>query len=201
MMVMIVVQNIVIFNVFAKYGTDGDITFFTAVNRLYILLNTPLWGLMRALQPVAGMNYGAGKYKRTILSYRLFSLTGLCILIPFWIFIMFFPADVLSVMLPSVKLTTIQLTDFRIYMSVLLALPFTFMALVWFPSIENAKPATQISLLRQVVFISRFYLLFRVSSGFEASMSLVQGSTGWYFYNSFAVYKSSKRLKMNLRAA
>ena len=152
MMVMIVVQNIVIFNVFAKYGTDGDITFFTAVNRLYILLNTPLWGLMRALQPVAGMNYGAGKYKRTILSYRLFSLTGLCILIPFWIFIMFFPADVLSVMLPSVKLTTIQLTDFRIYMSVLLALPFTFMALVWFPSIENAKPATQISLLRQVVF-------------------------------------------------
>lgn len=58
MMVMIVVQNIVIFNVFAKYGTDGDITFFTAVNRLYILLNTPLWGLMRALQPVAGMNYG-----------------------------------------------------------------------------------------------------------------------------------------------
>lgn len=58
MMVMIVVQNIVIFNVFAKYGTDGDITFFTAVNRFYILLNTPLWGLMRALQPVAGMNYG-----------------------------------------------------------------------------------------------------------------------------------------------
>lgn len=27
MMVMIVVQNIVIFNVFAKYGTDEDITF------------------------------------------------------------------------------------------------------------------------------------------------------------------------------
>ncbi|MCT3816226.1 MATE family efflux transporter [Elizabethkingia anophelis] len=202
MMVMIVVQNIVIFNVFAKYGTDEDITFFTAVNRFYILLNTPLWGLMRALQPVAGMNYGAGKYKRTISSYRLFSLTGLCILIPFWIFIMFFPADVLSVMLPSVKLTAVQLTDFRIYMSVLLALPFTFMALVWFPSIENAKPATQISLLRQVVFYIPVLLIVPRFFGVR-SIYVACAGIDWlvFFIILFAVYKSSKRLKMNLRAA
>ncbi|WP_412850639.1 MATE family efflux transporter [Chryseobacterium sp. PMSZPI] len=151
MMIMIVVQNIVVFNVIAKYGKDTDITFFTAVNRFYILLNTPLWGLMRALQPVSGMNFGAEKYERSIKAYRLFSFTGLLILIPFWFLVMYFPSEVLSLMIPNITFDPGQLTDFRIYMSVLPTLPFIFMAMVWFPSIENAQPATVISILRQVV--------------------------------------------------
>lgn len=152
MMVMIVIQNIVVFNALANYGTEADITFFTAVNRFYILLNTPLWGLMRALQPVAGMNYGAKNYQRSIKAYRLFSFVGLAILLPFWLFVMLYPAGVLGVMIPHTPFLASQLFDFRIYMSVLLVLPFVFMAMVWFPAIEQAKPATVISLLRQVVF-------------------------------------------------
>ncbi|AQX14335.1 MATE family efflux transporter [Elizabethkingia meningoseptica] len=196
MMVMIVVQNVVIFNVFAKYGTDRDITFFTAVNRFYILLNTPLWGLMRALQPVAGMNYGAKKYKRTVLSYRLFSLTGLYILIPFWLFIMFFPEGVLSVMLPATNLTAEQLVDFRIYMSVLLVLPFIFMALVWLPSIENAKPATNISLLRQVVFYIPVLLVAPRFFGVR-SIYIASAVIDWMMFILvlMAVYKGIRKLK------
>jgi len=152
MMVMIVIQNIVVFNALANYGNDMDITFFTAANRLYILLNTPLWGLMRALQPVTGMNYGAGQYRRSINSYRLFAITGLLILLPFWLLVMFHPVAVLSIMIPGATFSIQQLMDFRIYMSVLLALPFIFMAMVWFSSIDHAKPATFISVLRQVVF-------------------------------------------------
>jgi putative MATE family efflux protein len=152
MMVMIVIQNIVVFNALANYGNEMDITFFTAVNRLYILLNTPLWGLMRALQPVTGMNYGAGQYTRSINSYRLFAITGLLILLPFWLLVMLHPVAVLSIMIPGATFSIQQLMDFRIYMSVLLVLPFIFMAMVWFPSIDHAKPATVISVLRQVVF-------------------------------------------------
>ena len=154
MMVMIVVQNIVIFNVFAKYGTDEDITFFTAVNRFYILLNTPLWGLMRALQPVAGMNYGAGKYKRTISSLSLiFHSYRIVYSYSVLDFYHVLPADVLSVMFPSVKLTAVQLYRLQNLYECSSGIAVYFMALVWFPSIENAKPATQIGLLRQVVFL------------------------------------------------
>lgn len=140
MMVMIVIQNIVVFNALAKYGKNMDITFFTAVNRFYILLNTPLWGLMRALQPVAGMNYGAKQYGRSIKSYYLFSFTGLVILLPFWLFVIFYPSGVLSVMIPHTPFTVEQLTDFRIYMSVLLALPFVFMAMVCFRLLKIPNP-------------------------------------------------------------
>ncbi|WP_437918920.1 MATE family efflux transporter [Sphingobacterium sp. LRF_L2] len=195
MMVMIVVQNIVVFNSLAKYGTEIDITFFTAVNRFYILLNTPLWGLMRALQPVAGMNYGAKQYKRTVRSYRLFSLTGLIILSPFWLFVMFYPGDVMSIMIPNISFSHEQLLNFRVYMSVLLALPFVFMAIVWFPSIENAKPATFISILRQVVFYIPLLLIAPKFYGVN-SIYYVSAGIDWliFFIILYNVRKSASQM-------
>lgn len=199
MMVMIVIQNLVVFNALAKYGNDMDITFFTAVNRFYILLNTPLWGLMRALQPVAGMNYGAGHYERSVRSYRLFSFTGLAILFPFWLFVMLNPAGVMSVMIPNAVFSTTQLMDFRIYMSVLLILPFVFMAMVWFPAIDDAKPATLISILRQVVFYIPVMLIipriYGVSSIYMASALIDWVVFGLLIY---VVSRSIKQLKSKL---
>lgn len=194
MMVMIVVQNIVVFNVIAKYGKDTDVTFFTAVNRFYILLNTPLWGLMRALQPVSGMNFGAEKYERSIKAYRLFSFTGLIILIPFWLFVMFYPSEVLSVMIPNVSFQTSQLTDFRIYMSVLPALPFIFMAMVWFPSVENAKPATVISILRQLVLYIPALLIIPMLYGIH-SIYIISAVIEWIVFGG-VIYLISLNFKM-----
>lgn len=199
MMVMIVIQNIVVFNALAKYGNAMDITFFTAVNRFYILLNTPLWGLMRALQPVSGMNYGAKQYDRCVRSYKLFSLTGLLILFPFWLAVMLFPSEVMSVMIPHIVFTSAQLSDFRIYISVLLALPFVFMAMVWFPSIENAKPASVISILRQVVFYIPVMLIVPKFYG-VSSIYLSSAIIDWIIFGIviFAVGKGFKRLKLTL---
>ncbi len=196
MMIMIVVQNIVVFNALVKYGTPLDITFFTAVNRFYILLNTPLWGLMRALQPVSGMNYGAKLYDRCIRSYRLFSFTGLIILLPFWLFVMFYPSGVMSLMIPNMTFSAIQMTDFRVYMSVLLVLPFVFMAMVWFPSIENAKPASIISILRQLVFFIPVMLIVPKYYG-VSSIYIASALIDWIVFGMvlFAVNRASKKLR------
>ncbi|KKO89870.1 multidrug transporter MatE [Sphingobacterium sp. Ag1] len=198
MMVMIVIQNIVVFNALANYGNNMDITFFTAINRLYILLNTPLWGLMRALQPVTGMNYGAGQYTRSINSYRLFAITGLLILLPFWLLVMLHPVAVLSIMIPGAIFSIQQLMDFRIYMSVLLVLPFIFMAMVWFPSIDHAKPATFISVLRQVVFYIPILIIapkyFGVHSIYVASAAI-----DWIIFIIVIYAVRRSRLKLNMQ--
>ena len=197
MMVMIVIQNIVVFNALANYGNDLDITFFTAVNRFYILLNTPLWGLMRALQPVTGMNYGAGQYTRSINSYRLFAITGLLMLLPFWLLVMLHPVAVISIMIPGAIFSIQQLMDFRIYMSVLLVLPFIFMAMVWFPSIDDAKPATFISILRQIVFYIPILIIapkyFGVHSIYVASAAI-----DWIIFIIviYVVRRSTRKLKL-----
>lgn len=199
MMVMMVVQNIVVFNALAKYGNEMDITFFTAVNRFYILLNTPLWGLMRALQPVSGMNYGAKQYKRSIGAYRMFSFTGLIILLPFWLFVMFYPWGLMSMMIPNVSFLSEQLVDFRIYMSVLLALPFVFMAMVWLPSIEEAKPATVISILRQVVFYIPILLIVPHFYG-VTSIYLASAIIDWIIFGIviYTVWRSARKLNSRL---
>ncbi|PVH26943.1 MATE family efflux transporter [Sphingobacterium corticibacter] len=196
MMIMIVIQNIVVFNSLAKYGNAADITFFTAVNRFYILLNTPLWGLMRALQPVSGMNYGAKQYERCIRSYKLFSFTGLLILLPFWLFVMVYPTGMLSIMIPHMSFSIAQLTDFRIFMSVLLALPFVFMAIVWFPAIENAKPASVISILRQVVFYIPVMLIVPKYFGVD-SIYVASAVIDWIIFGIIllAVARVSKKLR------
>ncbi|MCY4780046.1 MATE family efflux transporter [Sphingobacterium sp. UT-1RO-CII-1] len=197
MMVMIVVQNIVVFNALSKYGNSLDITFFTAVNRFYILLNTPLWGLMRALQPVSGMNYGAKQYDRSIRSYSLFSITGLLILLPFWLFVMFNPDGLLTLMIPNMTFSPEQLTDFRVYMSVLLVLPFVFMAMVWFTSIEEAKPATTISILRQVVFYIPALLIIPQFYGVR-SIYFTSAIIDWIIFGIviYTVLQSAKKLRL-----
>jgi Na+-driven multidrug efflux pump len=61
---MSLVQAIVVFNAIVNAGTKDDLAFFAAANRIQLFLMTPLFGLMRALQPVVGINFGAGQYER-----------------------------------------------------------------------------------------------------------------------------------------
>lgn len=148
--VMGVLQSMVIFNALADYGTASDISFYTVVNRFFLFLLTPLFGLMRGLQPVVGMNHGAGQHQRAKHSLVLYTLAGAAILVPFFIVSIVYPQAVLELMLPNTVITTEQLFHFRIYLSTLPLLPVTVLALSYFPAVNNSKKASMLALLRQV---------------------------------------------------
>jgi len=76
-------QAVVVFNALSQHGTDLDLAWYGAAHWIYLLLMTPLFGLMRALQPVAGIKYGARQFDRVKQSYMLFSQIGLYIIFPF----------------------------------------------------------------------------------------------------------------------
>ena len=152
MALMGLVQAIVVFNALSNYGTDRDLAFFAAANRLMLFLMTPLFGLMRAMQPVTGINFGAGDYDRVKRSFIVFSRTGFYIVTPFWLLLTLFPSGVLHLVLPDMVFTAYELMNFRIYMAVLPALPVVFMALTFFPSINQGKYGSIIGLARQLVF-------------------------------------------------
>lgn len=149
--IMTVVQSAVVLNAVTRYGTSADLPFYTACNRILLFMMMPIIGLMRALQPVSGMNYGAGQYDRVIRSYWLFVFCGFCIIAPFWLFMTFFPTTVIQSMLPNLVISPRQLIDFRVYLAVLPFLPVVFMCLVTLPSIQRAKETSWIAMLRQVV--------------------------------------------------
>lgn len=146
-----VLQSMVIFNALATYGTTNDITFFTIVSRYFLFLLTPLFGLMRGLQPVVGMNFGAGQYQRSQTALVICTLTGMAILTPFCILSLLFPENVILLMIPNIVLDTKQINYFSVYIAALPLLPITVLALSYFPVINKSNQAIFLALFRQVL--------------------------------------------------
>lgn len=154
------VQAVVVFNVITYIGTEDDLAFFAAANRIHLFLITPLFGLMRALQPVVGINFGAEQYDRVKASFTLFCTTGFFIMFPFWLLMTVFPATSLQLVLPDMAFTPDDLWHFQIYSSVLPFFPIVFMALTYLPAIEQPKYASLVALARQLIFYIPVMLIF-----------------------------------------
>lgn len=159
MSVMSMIQAVVTLYAITRYGTDADLAFFTTASRIMTFLMTPLFGLMRALQPMIGINYGAAQYERVKHSFMLFAKTGFFLVAPFWFFLELFPEVSLRLMLPAVSFSNTDLLNFRVYMLVLSILPIVFMALTYLPAIEKPKIASMMVMARQVIFYIPLMLL------------------------------------------
>lgn len=176
MSIMNLMQAIVVFNALSKYGTTADVAFYGAVYRIFTFLLTPIFGLMRALQPVIGINYGARQYNRVIGSYKIFAIASMVLTLPFWIVSMIAPRSVLGLMLTEQLFTKTQFLYFRTYMGTLPALSIIFMAMTFFPSIDKGKPAALIGIVRQLIFYVPVMLI----------LPKMIGISGIY-YGSFAI--------------
>lgn len=172
MSIMSLIQAVVVFRALAKYGTTADVAFYGVVYRIFQFLLTPIFGLMRALQPAIGINYGAGQYERVIRSYKIFGLAAMLLTLPFWFISLVAPGSVLGLMLPGQAFTATNLLCFRTYMAILPVMSFIFMAMTLFPAVDKGLPAMQIGMARQFVFyipvmliVPRFVGVFGIYAG------------------------------------
>ncbi len=152
MTVMTLIQAIVVFNALSTYGTIADIAFYGVVYRVFQFFLTPIFGLMRALQPVIGINYGAKQYERTIKAYKIFAIAAMALTIPLWIITLIMPESILAMMLTEQVFTVAQLSAFRVYILIVPVLSIIFMAMTFFPAVDKGKPAAIIGMARQFVF-------------------------------------------------
>jgi Na+-driven multidrug efflux pump len=145
------IQALVVFNMLTRIGEESDIAFFGAAWRVLIFMLTPLFGLMRAFQPVAGINYGAGQWHRVRRSFWTFVIGGTLLIVPAWALMTAFPVQTLGLMLPGVALQAQDLHHFRVLMLVLPVLPLVFTALALLPAVEQPGKATLVSVSRQLL--------------------------------------------------
>ena len=148
MTIMYVIQMFVIMYSLKTYGVDGDLSFYGALFRLFNLFLTPIYGLMRALQPAIGINYGAKHYKRVVWSFKIFALVATLIMLPFWLVAMFQPDLILHWTLPGRIFTASDLLNFRLMLGLCPLLPIIFMAMTYWPAVGNAKPAGEVEIGR-----------------------------------------------------
>ena len=152
MTTMSVVQGMIVMYALNRYGTASDVAFYGVVYRIFIFLLTPIFGLMRALQPAMGINFGAKQYDRVISSFKVFAVAAFIMIFPFWLIMMLAPDMVLGIMLPAREFLSSDLMNFRIFVGLLPVLPIMFMAMTMWPAINNSKPAGIIGITRQLIF-------------------------------------------------
>jgi putative MATE family efflux protein len=163
MQVMTVFQGAFVFNTLAKIGMSSDIAFFGVVYRIFTFLTTIIGGLMKALQPVCGINFGAKKYDRVIHSYKIYTITAILLSLPCWLITMIAPQTVLGMMIPDQLFTSAQIGYCRIYMAALPLISLVFMAMTLFPAIGKGAPAAVLGLARQgILYIPLVLLLPRL---------------------------------------
>ncbi|WP_370898463.1 MATE family efflux transporter [Chryseobacterium gossypii] len=171
--VMGVIQSMIVFNAIARYGTESDISFFTVLNRFFLFLLTPLFGLMRGLQPVVGINFGAGRYTRAWEFLKAYILAGITLLSPFFLMALFFPGQLIRLMLPGHPVSSQQISDFRLFFSVLPFLPVTVLALSYYPAVNDSKKASFLVFLRQIIL---YVPLMLILPGYFGVKSIYWGS-------------------------
>lgn len=150
MTIMTVIQGIIIMKALKTYGTTSDVAFYGVVFRLYNLFLTPIYGLMRALQPAVGVNFGAKQYDRTISAFKIFSFAALIVMLPLWLISMAFPNTVLKIMLPLSTFSSSEIMNFRVFISIAPMLSIVLTAMTFWPAIKKPKPAMLIGIGRQL---------------------------------------------------
>ena len=123
-----------------------------ACYRILILMLVPGFGFSSAMQPVAGINFGAKDYKRVKKSFWIFSIGSTALTTILLIFFEIFPAVALSLMLPNTEFTPTDIFNFRIMMAPGFMFSFFFMGIILYQSIGSARIAGIVMILREFVF-------------------------------------------------
>ena len=188
-----VLQAIVVFNVLSRVGTEADIAFYGAAWRVVIFMLTPLFGMMRAFQPVAGFNYGAGQWQRVQTCFWTFVQAGALVMVPVWLLMTIYPEQTLALMLPATDFSASQLGLFRILILPLPLLPLVFTALALLPAIEQPGKATIISVSRQLVLYVPVMLLvpplLGVPGVYYGSMAIELVCAAWLLLTVLMVFR------------
>ncbi len=132
MQFMFLIQNAVVFNTMRAHGNDQDVAIMAACYRIIMLAVVPVFGLVQAFQPVVGINYGAGLYRRVIQSAWVFILAGTLFETAIWLPMEIWPRPFLAMLLPAFPFEPEHFAHFRIIIATLPTLPLLFLSVSFF---------------------------------------------------------------------
>ena len=144
---------IIINNQLKNFGGDMAIASYGVINRLTFVFAMMVMGLNQGMQPIAGYNYGAKKYDRTLQSFYLTALYATGVM-----GIVFFLGDccpeiVTRMFTHDPVLVAQTIKPMRIICSSMLIIGFQMVTGNLFTSIGKAGKAIFLSLTRQVLYL------------------------------------------------
>lgn len=168
---MFFVQQAVVFRSLAHYGGDWDITFMGACYRIFLLVVMPGFGFAQALQPIIGVNFGAGELARVRKAFNIFVSGYTILLVLCWIFVFIDPAMTLGWMMPDASFSETDILNYQIMMSSLPLTPYFLMATTLFQGIGKGNAASFILISREILLFIPVVLLMPIWFGMSGIYS------------------------------
>ncbi len=153
---------IVVNNSLGFYGGDIAIAAYGVINRIFMVVLMPMFGLVQGLQPILGYNYGAKDYGRAKEVTKLSIKVATAMSFIGFLILLVFAESLTKIFSSDTELIELSVYVIRI---VVLVLPFVgFQAISggYYQAIGKAGPAFFLSILRQVLCLLPFVLIFPV---------------------------------------
>lgn len=161
-----VVRQFILFKIAGSYSNDGQFTFFSAVYRLFSFAAIPVFGLLQALQPIVGINYGAGNISRIQSAMKVFRTGSICLMLATALPGILFPQTVLSILLPAGPIIQAPLSYFQLVLCVLPLMPLASTSIVLLQATGNSKKASVLTLSREFLIFIPVISLFTYVYGY-----------------------------------
>ncbi|EJO5347783.1 MATE family efflux transporter [Clostridium botulinum] len=168
MQLMSMIQQTLMYRMAAKYGGENQLILMGAALKIQALSFIPIWGMSQGLQPVVGTNYGAKLFKRVKKCTNTFIVGSTILALIFWVPIQLFPRQALSLMITDMSVVNEGISNLRMMYSLFPLLGSFIMGVTFFQSIGNAKNASVLVFLRQLILFVPGIILLPAVAGIKA---------------------------------
>jgi putative MATE family efflux protein len=151
MNIMTLIQLAFVYGMIGRYGTKSDIAVLGTCMLFLNLAFVPLWGISQALQPVLGINYGAGQVLRVNQSFHLFSCRAVCVSSILWGIMEIFPSQLLGWFIKDQEVVLHGVFAFRMIFGLFLFYGFFITLITLFQAIGKVKNAILLMFGRMLV--------------------------------------------------
>ena len=151
----------------SHYGSGDDLALMGASLNMLAFVGIPLWGISQGLQPVIGINFGAGNNEKIKEAFVKFLGAATAIATLVWIVFMLFPSSMLRLYISDPNLTETGADSFRIFMAILSLQGISLLGTTYFQSIGKGSTASLILLFDDVILIAPFVLILPRFFGLE----------------------------------
>ncbi|PKM50460.1 MAG: MATE family efflux transporter [Firmicutes bacterium HGW-Firmicutes-7] len=154
-----VIVSIILNNSLREYGGDIAIGAMTVIHSIMVLFLMSAMGITQGAQPIIGYNYGAERFDRVkkTLQLELISISAICILT--FIMVQFFSTALASIFSNNQELIDVSSNGMRIFLIMLPLVGAQIVGASYFQAIGEAKKATFLGLLRQVIMLIPMLLI------------------------------------------
>ncbi len=156
---------IMVNNSLRVYGGDIAIAAMSVIIRIIMFITMPLFGIVSAVQPMVGYNYGARNIARVKESVKVSVLSTAAVGSFFFLILMAFPRQIIGLFSSDAQLISMAVLPLRMVILLFPLIGFQVIGAGFFQSIGKARPSIILSMSRQLLFLIPLILVLPLVMG------------------------------------